>query len=277
MEATHLTLFDMNMMGAMMAASRRRFVPEPEALALFSAMAVEPNQSRKVLINKTIKDLKDAGIWDKLDHMCIYAAHDEVSSLRDWKSLTRVSTRVSSPTFTLDVGFAGDGLTQRLDMGFNPTSHGVNYKNNDALVFCYLRRCTDFRRFLGGRQIITDPNYLTLAWTGSRFTTQVHTYGDTLNSSVVGESNNKGFIVGARTGNTQEIYRNGVLIGTNTPTQLGFPNRNLPVLAYHNNSGIIYCNSEVSAIGFSAYLTAEENLTLYNIIQNYMTEVGAAV
>lgn len=91
-----------------------------------------PSASQQSKQNKLLVDLKNAGIWSKLDTFAVFATDgDEDFALIDWKRLTQY-TAVSSPTFTVNGGFAGDGASSYIDTNFNPATSGVNYTLNDA-------------------------------------------------------------------------------------------------------------------------------------------------
>lgn len=58
----------------------------PEATALFNRMAIQPSTALKQLIDKTISDLKTAGIWQITDKLHKWDLHTEQASLLDWKN-----------------------------------------------------------------------------------------------------------------------------------------------------------------------------------------------
>ena len=58
----------------------------PEATALFNRMNVQPSTALKQLIDKTITDLKAAGIWQITDKFHKWDLHTEQASLLDWKN-----------------------------------------------------------------------------------------------------------------------------------------------------------------------------------------------
>ena len=82
---------------------------ETEAASLFARMTTQPAAVRKSLINATIKMLKDAGLWAKLDAFYALAAADEQSAQLNWKGATGNLTKIGSPGFTVDAGYAGGG------------------------------------------------------------------------------------------------------------------------------------------------------------------------
>lgn len=108
---------------------------EPEAISLFDNMVVEPSDALKIIINTAIRDLKLYGIWNKLDFLAVYAMHTEQAALLDWKDYIN-HTNVNGMTFTAYSGFSYDAsiATVYVNSNFNPSTNGVNYTVNDAML-----------------------------------------------------------------------------------------------------------------------------------------------
>jgi len=71
-------------------------------------MSVAPSAARQLVIDALIRQLKDAGVWAKLDVLYVIAAHDIQAGRVNWKNPgTFTATEVSAPTFTTDRGYAG--------------------------------------------------------------------------------------------------------------------------------------------------------------------------
>lgn len=101
------------------------------AADVISAMVPAPDQDRRDLITTAINTLVDAGVWDKLDSLQVYAAHSQQAGLIDWKRLGTSATITSSSVFTADVGFVGDSANY-IDTKFTPSTDGTNYTLNSA-------------------------------------------------------------------------------------------------------------------------------------------------
>jgi len=96
-----------------------------------------PSASQQLLQNQLVVDLKDGGIWSKLDTFGVFATDGDADfALIDWIRLTDY-TAVNSPSFTTDEGFTGDGVSAYINTNFNPSTSGVNYTLNDASRFIY--------------------------------------------------------------------------------------------------------------------------------------------
>jgi hypothetical protein len=101
-----------------------------------------PSAGQQILQNQLVVDLKDAGVWSKLDTFAVFANDVNISNpipnpysnafaLVDWKRLS-LYTAVNSPTFTVNQGFTGNGTSSYINTNFNPTINGINYKLNNA-------------------------------------------------------------------------------------------------------------------------------------------------
>jgi len=86
-----------------------------------------PSSGQQTLQNQLVVDLKDGGIWSKLDTFAVFATDgDSDFALIDWKRVTDY-TAINSPTFTTNVGFQGNGTSSYIDSNYNASTSGVNY------------------------------------------------------------------------------------------------------------------------------------------------------
>jgi hypothetical protein len=89
-----------------------------------------PSESQQILQNQLVVDLKNAGIWSKLDTFAVFATDgDSDFALIDWIRLTDY-TAVNSPTFTTNVGFQGDGTSSYIESNYLPVTNAVNLSQN---------------------------------------------------------------------------------------------------------------------------------------------------
>lgn len=95
-----------------------------------------PSPSQQVLQEALIADLKTAGVWDKLDLFYVFATDgDSDYATLNWKAPSSFQlTKTNSPTFTTNEGFAQSG-TAYLDSGYDLSTDGTNYTQDDAGVF----------------------------------------------------------------------------------------------------------------------------------------------
>lgn len=111
-----------------------------EAVALFAAMSVQPDATRKGLINACIVSLKASGVWAKEDWLVVFAAHDEQAGLLNWKDPSQSFSKVGLVTFTTDRGFnlTVAANTNYLLMPELLDAAGNVYALNDAHYSTYL-------------------------------------------------------------------------------------------------------------------------------------------
>lgn len=118
------------------ASSIGQFVPDADYQSILDYATTQgytlPSASQQLLQNQLVVDLKDAGVWSKLDTFAVFATDGNSDfALIDWKRLMQY-TAVNSPTFTTNSGFSGNGTSAYIDTNFNPATSGVNYILNNA-------------------------------------------------------------------------------------------------------------------------------------------------
>jgi len=87
--------------------------------------------AESILQNQFMLAIKDAGVWDKLDVLCVFRGSGDGAANVDWKRLTEV-TNIDC-VFDTTQGFIGDSsIPAYIDTGFEPGTMGVNYTQNDA-------------------------------------------------------------------------------------------------------------------------------------------------
>ena len=103
----------------------------PEAISLFNRMTIQPSTALKQLINKTINDLKTAGIWQLTDKLHKWDLHTEQASLLDWKNAAYDATNVDGAIFTPKYGVTTTQYVNYVSLNFIPASHCINGTLND--------------------------------------------------------------------------------------------------------------------------------------------------
>lgn len=240
---------------------------EPEALALFARMDVQPDRARKGLINKLIKSLKSAEVWAKIDGLYILAAHDSQAARLNWKSVNFTLTAVNNPVFTVDRGYQGNGSSQYLSTGYNFSGSGGVFTQNSGTLGVWTRT-TDA---VGGYSMGNGQNALA-PWSSSGSTTRgAINAGSFNNFGAVPDA--PGLYTLSRTAsNLTTNYKDGVASGTATTASSALQNNICNILAYGNSS---YTNRQLAASFLGAGLSAVENLSVYIALATYMTAVGA--
>ena len=231
------------------------------------------SDTRKGQVDTLIVALKADGIWSKLDRLWLFAATDTQTALLDLKSL-QTATAVSSPTFTQDRGFTGNGSSSYINPNFNPIAVGGNCISTSAC---------------GG---IWD----TTTTVASASTVQIGSYdgvGYGVDISLKYSDNNlyartasntgpagvtypgPGLFLGDKNNTAQNVYRNGSSITSGGAGAAYIPNQGIYILA-RNSSGTAsnFSVDQVAAALFAASLTGAEHANVYTRLRAYMTAVG---
>jgi hypothetical protein len=249
-----------------------------EYQAIYNAFTSKPAGAVAAAQNLMVQSLISAGAWAKLDALYIFAAHTNGASeaLINWINPgTNDATLPVAPTFTAYEGLQGNGSTQYANLNFNLNSDGVNYTQDDACIFCYIRNNVQEDTFdLGGY----DGTNRTMM-RGRGTADQVF---NAVNQSAGNTSNcldSRGLILTERTAsNAIEHYRNNVSLGTGSNVSTGKPNVDIYACGQNNNgSPGNHSTRQISVIGFGGLLTSAQRLALMNAIETYMDSNGKGV
>jgi hypothetical protein len=89
-----------------------------------------PEYSQQLLQNDLVISWKSSGFWDKAKSIGVFATNgNDIFALVDWKRLTTMTLN-STPVFTADKGFKGDGIGAWINTNFAAS----NLSSNDASV-----------------------------------------------------------------------------------------------------------------------------------------------
>jgi len=92
--------------------------------------AEDTRDEQSILQNQFMLAIKTAGVWDKLDVLCVFRGSGENNARVDWKRLTEV-TNIDC-AFDDTQGFIGDSsIPAYIDTGFAATA-GINFTQNNA-------------------------------------------------------------------------------------------------------------------------------------------------
>jgi len=255
------------------ASSRRRGSFDIDAQAIISTMVIQPDITRQSLINTTVKNLKTAGIWSKLDGLWMLAAHSEQAGLLNWKTQI-AATKVSTPTFVTDRGFAG-GVGRAINTGVN-LLNATNAQSNSISFGTYIITSSSGASYdcgvkgsgLLGQNRIASNN-------SSTATFLCNTSSTTITANV---SSSLGFYAANRSDSLAiQAYKNGQIIGFRSIVSTNLPNFTFYLCGY-NNAGVVGSSLRRQAAGYvSSSLTPTQHASLYSIIQSYAESVGAGV
>lgn len=257
-----------------LALAMRSQAFSPNAEALFARMTTPPAPARKRLINRTIRFLEATDVWDKLDQLMVFAAHDSQAALLNWTGIG-LDGENDGASFTQDRGFTGDGVADCIDTNVDPTSPFYQYAQNSASISVWSRTSGQRTGLTMGQ--LSSGRASLITRNGSD-----QAVGSINNTSLVtlasGVTDGSGLFTLSRTAsNLTTLYRNGVSIGSTAQSAGAEPTVNWRVMAEGRSGPTAeFWEGEAAASVIAAGLTADDADALYNGLNIYMTGVGAA-
>jgi hypothetical protein len=139
-----------------------QFVPDSDYQAVLDYATTQgytlPSASQQLLQNQLVVDLKDGGIWSKLDTFAVFATDGNSDfALIDWIRLTDY-TAVNSPAFTTNEGFKGNTSSSYINTNYTPSTQGVNYTSSDASYGVFWDKSSATIGYLSGSRTGADAN-----------------------------------------------------------------------------------------------------------------------
>jgi hypothetical protein len=241
-----------------------------EAAAVAAAFTTPPVDTRKILMDNLVSELKSAGIWSLLDVFYILAAADSQAGTINWitpASFTLIP--VNSPGFLADRGYIGNGTTSRLRTQFTPSVNGTKGALNDyslsefSLTNLDAANSADFGSVTAPRSFITPVSGGFASWS-------VNDAGGGTNPANV---NSIGLFQAQRTTSTAtRLFKNGVQVG---------PDRVVTSTAIASQEAWI-CGADatnfsarrIAMAAWGAGLAGKE-VSFYNIVNEYLHAIGA--
>lgn len=251
-----------------------------ETVSLLSSMTVAPSQARASLINDTIAALKTADLWDDLDVLYVLAAHDAQAARLNWKAPgTYTASVISTPTFTADQGYTGNGTDAALDTGWIPATNAVQLTTNagHAAAWTLTSRATSATHALFGARNAANTRMTELfpnLNSGGAFA-----FGriSEVANGVTAPANIQGFWVIDRPDSTGlSVYKDDALVGSPSgDTAVGLPDRSMYFLATNGGSVVTPTSDQISIFTAGAALGSTKRTALYGIMEDYLQAVGA--
>lgn len=229
---------------------------------------------RRAIVETLVTGLKADAIWSKLDRLWLLAAEDTPSALTDLKALA-LATTVSSPTFTVDQGYQGNGSSSYVDTNFPPNT-GTNFLQDSAHIGAWdlTSRTTAATKALAGVEGAStnriEPR--TSSGSGTQFSVNA------VSQATVANADAQGAYIVSRTGSTTtDVYKNGSAIITGA-TNASAARTNIDFYVLANNSGGTagsFSDDQCAAFWLGGGLNSTEAGNLYTRIQTYLIAVGA--
>lgn len=216
-----------------------------------------------------ISALMDAGIWDSLDVLYVFATDgDSDFATLNWKNpSTFKCTKVNSPTFTANEGFNGNGTTSYLDTEWDPATNGVNFTQNENGIFCHVNDSLSGFPYGNEGAGTTGQNLIAQVAGNLLYSNNSGGSGSVANTNDIALYHNRRVA-----SNEAKVYKNGVLLGTAAVASNGFSSQDMFVCAFNDNGSILYSSSQISVFAIGTSLTGKE-LALYTAWNNYFNSL----
>jgi len=244
---------------------------DPDAMLYFEQLTPQPSALYKEAINTLIKQLKSDGNWNKLDRLWNFATeYQQHATISIVTPTSTAITEVNSPTWVASLGYTGNGTTQYLDTGFNPSSGGMYTQNNGSIGF-YSRTNSDLASGV-------DMGCSYGASTITIFARNTNTFYNRINaasSTGVSNADSRGFFAGSRSSSTTQLgFKNGSQVSSGSQTSNALVNYNMYIMAYnYNGGGPANWTTRQYAMAFIGTGAIDQG-TLYAAIQTFATTMG---
>lgn len=258
-------------------AGARLYRPfEAETYALLARFTSQPLHTQAIRIDRIIAGLKASGVWSKLDAFYDLAAHDAQAAQRNWKADAYNLTPVDSPTFAAYRGYEGNGSSSYLDM--NATLNALTqYQQDSAHLMQWVRTLptvaggseAEIGVFTGSdRTRLRSTNGAGGSGTPAARVNQAFTF-----NAAGTVTRGTGLIIASRTSSTAiTLYRNDDQSDVASVASTAPTSGSLALLRGLSS----YSNAQLCFASIGAGLTAADKTSLYAVLSEYLTAVGAA-
>lgn len=254
----------------MILAQRLMIATDGQADRIIAAMTTQPDATRVGIIRTAVQQIKDAGVWNKLDGLFMLAAHDNQAGRVNWINPGFVAPIAGTVTFTTDRGFTPNGAG-----GSYVNANGVPIVRRTLTSGCLGVRVSG-TSLSGSNQSDAGQGAgfsLTMSNTpGTRAVVTLDSSSVTSTGTVGGTSRH---VVATKTGTTLDIYTgltSMTSIASQTVTNAGVIS-NSPFFGSSDNTSS--STRRFSCGYFGGYLTSGEITALNNAIQAYHTAIGS--
>lgn len=242
-------------------------VANAEAVILVNAMGAAgayPVSDRINLIDGLIGSLKSTGVWAKLSHLWVTAAHAEAAALFDWVNPTGTKlTPVSAPAFTVDVGYVGDGVADYLDTGINENA----LAQDDHCAGVFVSSTAVSNVVLGSPKLTVVSRGSSNAYTTRSATTNTNNTSEGAVTSALGMTS-----VSRSGSSAYDVRRNGVTAGSPSRTSEAWTGGSIYLLARNDGaSAAAFSGSTLNAAFLGSALSADQSAALYAALLTYLT------
>lgn len=241
--------------------------------ALVAAMTVAPSAGRRDLYAALIDGLKADDIWDHLDWLTIFAAHDAQAARLNIRYPGKSAAIGGTVTFTADRGFTGDGATGGIDFGEaqGSASHRARQDGVSAGAWCNQQGAATGQFGHFGQAVLQFRTAILAHSGGSEVIRAADATSDTLRAGTT----RVGHRAFCRTGPTTKLgFFNGAQVSTASTASTGLSANNMTALRW-SNAG--FCPDRLAAIWTGdGSMTGARAAAIHNRLNTFLTAIGGA-
>jgi hypothetical protein len=244
---------------------------DSDAVALFAAMSSQPSTTRKNQYQTFITSLKTAGVWTKLDVLWILWADDSQQASLNLKSPgTFTLTTSGSPTFTANLGWAGNGTDASLNTGWDAATNGVQFTQDANHFGTYTMTSTVNTQSDFGTGTVNVYRVRTRQPAGNSFC-QISGAGSVTDTAPNATAPYHSICV-RRDANNIFLFKDGVSNNTNAAAASAALS-NVDFTGLKANNG--FTDRTLGAMHMGTSLSDVEALALFNALHDFAVAVGA--
>lgn len=253
---------------------------DPNVIAWAVSMSATPSINILIPLSNFVTTLKGAGIWQKLDRMWLHANGDLQQATRDFVILAD-ATIVGSPGFIAYSGFSfsNSGGTY-LDSNYNPTINATSYTIDNSSIGIHIQNT--YVKPSGPPTPPVTTTYGDIGYVGGAGGAYINTLDGYYKLNQLGftviASSQIGFtilteeVITPSTNHLNYLYRNGSLVGSETPViTTSISNGNF-LIGRNNNGG--FNRRDISFTFVGGYMTSTDASIFNSAFQTLKTAIG---
>lgn len=236
--------------------------------------------ARLTIVNDFIRAEKACGAWALTDDYWALWGENEAQALTSLKQ-RRLASTVNSPIFTADRQYDFDGITNYINTGFIPSTHGVSYTGGNQRLAVYERTNVGVSAYTAGTRVGTASSIALVARGSTSMTALLNNTAGS-GSFVLSVADSRGLKAVSRAGGTTALgYERGVRLTDVTGLTIGGssgPSVSLAIGCL--NSGGTPVSFRAASVGFVAIggpLSDAQEAAQQTNVQQMATAIGANV
>jgi hypothetical protein len=230
-----------------------------------------PSAAQQIVQNKLVLDLKTSGVWDLRD--VIYSPANNGSKefgTLNWKNpLVHQKTLVSSPTWTSNLGYSGNGSSSYVDWNYNPATQGVQFTLNNHAYEAWNLNATAQQGVLLSA---FGAAYCEISNDNPNTRIIVYDSGVIGRLPAIASGQQNGWFMNERTSALDagwKTFKNNIDLGHIGAASVLLPNVNFRL--FTRQGGAFFGNGQVPFCGAGASLSTQQKTDYYNLINTYLT------